>query len=288
MCLFIYELIANLIHMELLPCDCLGVIYSFIRDKDYINFTSTSKYFHSLIKYNLKIMTNQHKLSKLTWAKHFYFFTNILYDFILMNSAQIPSTITEITFFDEFHANFDELREFKHLKKIHIGMFYWDLSYNNFPNILNKQELVMTIITNKVFACLFSTYPLQLYVNIKNNWFLNKFKQMFQLNYDMYKRFQTVIKHTNDIYQLDFNLMNSINRCINTMDENEIYYFKKDVLEISNDYPNYLKFLVFHIDLILEYLTKLKIMVCERNEKIRIEFYGEGDKLQDIKRYLSS
>ncbi len=267
--------------MEQLPCDCLRTIFNFIKDKDYINATSISKYFRHVIKYNLKIMTEQYKLSKLTWAKHFYVFTNILYDYILINPHQIPNTIIEITFFDEFNTIFDKLYEFKHLKKINVGMFYCDtLTYKNFLNISNKQELVMTIITNKVFANLFNTYSQQLYYNIKTNWFSNNFKLKFDANYEWYERLQAIIKHTRDAYELDFTLINSINRSINKFDENEFYYYKGNVVLISNDYDNYVNFLKFHIDKILGYLIKLKSVVCEKNERIRIEFYGDGNKLQ--------
>ncbi len=262
--------------MELMPCDCLRIICSFIKDRDYINFISTSKYFHSLIKYNLKIMTGQHKLSKISNVKDTYVFTNILYDFICFYPERIPHTITEITFCDKFneesYVTNNELYKFKHIRKINVGMYYCkcNFMYGDILDTINKKEFAMTIITNRVFGDNFMR-PRQ-YDEIIASCYLKKFKRMYTQVFCRYQSLQMTIEFDNGIYLLGFDLINSINRCINKMDENEYCYYKKDTLGISNDYDNYKEFLVFHINLILEYLVKLKNMVCEKHEKIRIEF----------------
>ncbi len=275
--------------MELLPCDCLQIICYYIKDKDFVNFISISKYFRSLIKYNLKIMTNQHKLSKITEVKDIYVFTNILYDLVNFDITIIPNTIAEITFCDEFNEPFDELCNFKHLTKINVGMYYCKSLCDNIVNLTNEKELVMTIITNKVLASLFR-YDTQSLYNKLNNGTIFCFKQIYDSSYNNYVRLQTAIK-INVTYQVDFMLHSSINNNINPTNEHELRYFKNSALEISDDYENFMEFLAFHIDKMLEYLMKLKFIICEKNEKIRYEFVASGDKqlfkLQNVNQKLS-
>ncbi len=257
--------------MELLPCDCLKTICNFIKDKDYINFVSSSKYFHSLIKYNLKIIKEQYKLSKIIEVKDIYVFTNILYDFMIFEPTQIPHTITEITFRHNFDQPIDELCEYQYLTKINIGMYYSDskLLYDNFSGKINKKELVMTIITNRVFASLFNldTRNLCNLLNA-NNCFLRKFKEIYSEYHDRYTGFQYYIKKVEDIWGLNDSWMIPINRCINIENEYELCYFKRDPLELINkgDFIDYLNFLKWHIDKILEYFVKLKNIMCDKYE----------------------
>ncbi len=268
--------LCKLIKMDILPCDCLRIIFSFIKDKDFINFISTSKYFNFLIKYNLKIMTDQHKLSKIENVKNIYVFTNILYDFICFYPKRIPHTITEMMFHDNFYeenkVTNDELSKFKHIRKINFGMYYCKCNfiYDNILDETNKKELVMTLITNKVFSCYFSRG--REYDVLVNFWNIEGFKTTYTRVLCKYKALQTISKNTNSICKLSLNLTDSINGCINKRDENEFRYFKNNIVEISNDYDNYLNFLIFHIDKMLEYMIKFKNIVCEKYETIRIEF----------------
>ncbi len=276
--------------MELLPHDCLQVICSFIRDREFINFASTSKYFNSLIKNNLKIMTNQHKLSKITNVKDIYIFTNILYDLVNFDFTQIPHIITEITFCDEFNETFDELANLKYLKKINIGMYYGKSLCNNINNLTNQKELVMTIITNKVLKKLFNCDTTGLYVNLDDIYFLTSFRTIYSYSYNNYMALQEEIK-TNNVYQLDFITLMKINIIINTTNEHELRYFKNNFAEVSDDYENYMEFLTFHASKMLEYLVKLKFLICEKHENIRYDFVASGDKqlfkLQDVNRKRS-
>ncbi len=263
--------------MERLPRDCLTIICNLINDKDYVNFTSISKYFRSLIKHNVKIMTNQHKLSKIIKVKNIFVFTNILYDYKNFDVTKIPHTITEITFCDEFNETFDKLCKFKYLTKINIGMYYHKSLCDNMHNITNIKEIAIIIITNSVFANLFHCNPRYLYANINSGDFLNRFKTTYDIIYNRYITLQTRIKN-NLAYQIDFVLLRSINMNIDVTNEYELCYFKNNILEISEDYENYMSFLTFHIDKVLEYLTKLKFTVCENHEKIRRKFVASGDK----------
>ncbi len=262
--------------MDQLPCDCLRIIFNFVKDKDYINVTSTLKYFHSLIKYNLKIMTNQHSLSKINKVKDIYVFTNILYDFMCFYPQHIPQTIIKLTFCDNFLddncVTSEQIYKFKHLRKINIGMYYCNCKFihDNILDVVNKKELTMTLITNRVFRDIFPRSTS--HDKIIDDCFLRKFKRRYIENFDKYQSSQLLIENPNGIYQLTYGLIDSINRCINKENENEMCYSKKDIVGIANDYDNYYKFLVFHINKILEYLLKLKSMVCEKYEDIRLEF----------------
>ncbi len=258
--------------MELLPCDCLKIICEFIKDKDFINFISSSKYFRSLIKYNLKIMTEQYKISKIADVKNVYVFVNILYDLANFYVIRIPDTITEITFCDGFDGKLDELCNFKHLTKINIGMYYWNkISYDILPNIINKKEIAMTRITNNVFAKLFNFDTTQYYVKF-DNLFLDSFKQVYNMNYDRYKKEQTEIGTIIDTWDLDFNIVQLINKSINKPNNYEFCYYKKTINDMENDFDNYMELWKFHINKIMDYLIKLKNIICDKHEKIRNEF----------------
>ncbi len=258
--------------MELLPCDCLKIICEFIKDKDFINFVSSSKYFHFLIKYNLKIMTEQYKISKISDVKNVYVFINILYDLANFYVIRIPDTITEITFCDGFDGKLDELCNFKHLTKINIGMYYWNkISYDILPNIINKKEIAMTRITNNVFAKLFNFDTTQYYVKF-DNLFLDSFKQVYNMNYNRYKKEQIEIGDIIYTWDLDFNIVQLINKSINKSNDYEFCYYKKTINDIENDFDNYMEFWKFHINKIMDYLIKLKNIICDKHEKIINEF----------------
>ncbi len=286
--------------MEFCPCDCLKIICESINDSDFINLILCSKYLYSLRKYNLKtIMTGKYKLSKIEHVKNMYVFTNIFYDFLKLDTSQIPNTIKEITFCDNFNETINELYDFKNLTKINIGMYYYnDELFCDMPNtITTKKELAMTIITNRVFGNMFNIDTRNLDNNINNKWFLNNFKRMYDSNYKKYKNMKVTVSEIRTVFDLrnfDFNFIHDINRCINKSNFREIYYFKRSMLELSKDNTEYFEFLEFHIDKILDYLIKLKNTICENHEKIRIDFFVEvkGDKvemfkLQDVKQLLS-
>ncbi len=283
--------------MELCPCDCLKIICDSINDRDFINLLLSSKYLYSLQKYNLKIMMmEQHKLSKIENVKCMYVFTNIFYDFIKLDCILIPDKIREITFRDNFNETFNELYNFKHLTKINIGMYYYnDQLFCEMPNmIINKNELAMTVITNRVFANLFNIDINLLRNNFNNKWFLNNFKRMYDSNYGKYEKMRAMVKNIKNVYDLchfDVNYIYIINLCINKSNEYELYYFRKSMLELLEDSTGYFEFMEFHIEKILDYLIKLKNTICENHVKNRIEFsepiVDEGMfKLQDVKQYL--
>ncbi len=253
--------------MELLPCDCLKLICNFIRDKDFIHLILSSKYLYSLIKYNLKIMTEQHKLSKMNNVKDIYVFTHILYDLTNFDHTKIPHTIIEITFCDEFNEKFNELCNFKNLNKINIGMHYSNKQLlNNFSDTINKKEIAKTMISNRVFMSLFNN------VNNKLDWFAINFKHMYDSAYNNYNELKTKIENAKIPAHLDFILVSTVNTYINKENKYEFHYYRKNIKQIIDGFDDYVEFLKFHIDMILKNLTKLKNTMCEKHENIRNEF----------------
>ncbi len=257
------------IHMELLLYDCLGIICNFIKDKDFINFISTSKYFNSLIKYNLKIMTEQHKLSKIIRVKSIYIFTNILCENLNPKYASIPHTITEITFNDKFNGTLDGLCNFKYLTKINIGMHYCKkIFYDNFADTLNKKELAMTIISNKVFANMFNfdIKQLQIYINMYGIRVSDDLKQNCDLCFKLYKNAQmqlvSITKNTINKSMVLLNIINKINKSIDMSNNYESCYHKIFISAVPYDY---IKFLEFHIDKILNYLIKIENIISGKS-----------------------
>ena len=136
--------------METLPIDVLKLISVNINDRDFINLIMTTHNAYNLK--NIKYLTNQYKLSSIINSHNNYIFTNIFYDFLEWNPNMITRSIEKITFIDEFNENFSELFNFKNIKYINIGIFYINESLlDNGINIVNKNELIMTFITNKLF-----------------------------------------------------------------------------------------------------------------------------------------
>ncbi len=251
--------------MEQLPCDCLRTIFNFIKDKDYINVISTSKYFRSLTKYNLKIMTDQYKLGKIIKVKNIFVFTNILYDYKNFDVTKIPHTITEITFCDEFNESFDKLCKFEHLTKINVGMYYYKSpSYDKFPDKINKHEILITIICNRVLSKLFS-FNEKLYDNLNNSLLLIGFEYLYNSNYTLYEKTQIQIKNNCEI--INCTIIFGISSSINVLNDYEVSYLKKN-MDMIYEYGNYINFVGEHVDKILEYLVKLKKTICDKHGNI--------------------
>lgn len=79
--------------------------------------------------------------------------TNYVYDLNNWIPEKIPQTINQITFVGRFNENCKELFSFKNLT-INLCKYYtnYDLLKNDMTNIINKNELMMTIVTNNIYA----------------------------------------------------------------------------------------------------------------------------------------
>jgi hypothetical protein len=277
--------------MELLPCDCLRIICYDIDDKDFINLISSSKHLYSHRIYKLKILINKYNLSEILCFNNIFVFSNIVYDLINFEPSIIPQTVIEITFLYDCNEKVNELCNFKHLTKINVGMYFCnhELFSDNISHMIDKKELAMTLITNRVFASLFNCGTNQLYNN-NTKWFILNFKRMYDSNYVKYKDLKNVLENFKTINQLNFSFVNTINSCINKSNYKELRYYKKNYVEIVNDIDEYMAFLVFHVDKILKYLIQFKKSLCEKHEKINCDFSESVAynlfELRDVKKML--
>lgn len=250
--------------MELLPSDCLKIICKDISDKYFINLLITSKFMSSWRTHNLKVLDGCYKMSKIMNVINVFTFTNILYDYEYFDVGIIPKTIKKITFDDICDDKFDELFVFE-IEDVNVGMFYEN-------NCYGRDDMTMTIITNKVFSNLFNCSVNKLRANIKNGdmWFLLNFKRMWTSAYCKYYDYRVIWSSVYKEYY-DFRIMDmikKINSCINKANDYEYKFYRP-----NNTVPN-VEFLNFHIEKIMIYLDKIKKMVCDKYDKVKCEFMG--------------
>ncbi len=140
--------------MENINTDILRLICSLINDKEFINLISSCTQLYNLRFCNLKHLINQYTLSNIGHVFNNYMFTDIFYDYLEWNPNLIPQTIEKITFIDEFNENIGELFTFKYIKHINLGIFYTNdnLLENNIDNFINRDDLIASIICNKIFV----------------------------------------------------------------------------------------------------------------------------------------
>lgn len=248
--------------MELLPSDCLKIIFNDVDDRDFINVLMVSKFMSSWRNYNLKVLNGCYRMSKIMKVINVFTFTNILYDFEHFEIKILPKTIKKITFDDNFNDRFDELFMFK-IQDVSVGMFYDNDCYG-------MDNVVMTCITNRVFSNLFNCSMDKLKANIKNGdrWFLLNFKRMWTSAYKKYSNMHNMINASYFYGYMKMDVIGNINCCINRANNYECKFYKPDDRVVES----YMPFLNFHIKKIMIYLDKLKKIVCDKYDKVRCEF----------------
>lgn len=246
--------------MELLPSDCLKIIFNDVDDKDFINVLMLSKFMLSWRNYNLKVLDGCYRMSKIMKVINVFTFTNILYDFEHFDIKILPKTIRKITFDDNFNDRFDELFMFK-IQDVSVGMFYDNDCYE-------MDNVAMTCITNRVFSSLFNCSVDKLKANIKNGdrWFLLNFKRMWTSAYKKYCDMDKM--RDEEMNYLKIELKRILNDCINEKNYHECNFYMFGLQVVNSD----MIFLNFHIEKIMIYLDKLKKIVCDKYDKIRCEF----------------
>jgi len=159
--------------MDTLPLDALGLICSYVSDRDAINVLSTHQEMRDPIYRKIKSMDCMYVLTQIQGIVTEYDFTNIFYDYAEWDShlvqpervvpeerqgrwvqpeRVVPQTIQKIKFCHEFKGDVGSVCTFKHLHHITVGMFCTEISGDilHMQN-LNTDEIVMSVITNRVF-----------------------------------------------------------------------------------------------------------------------------------------
>ena len=138
--------------MDTLPPDALGLICSYVSDRDAINVLSTHQEMRDPIYRKIKLMNCMYVLSQIQGIMNEYNFTNIFYDYVEWHGHLVPQTIQKIKFCHDFKGDVGSVCTFKHIQHITIGMFCTEISDDVLlMQNLNIDEIVMSVITNRIF-----------------------------------------------------------------------------------------------------------------------------------------
>ena len=263
--------------MEILIVDILRVISTNISDNDFIHLVSTSEKLYNLRTSDLKVLTKQYDISKIISISKIYNFSDILYDLLEWRPDIIPSKIQKVTFIDEFNQNPSELFGFRHIKCINIGIFYTNdqLLKNNIPDTINKNELIATFITNKVFTCRSSVDIARLTetnLNKKFPMFLNELSiHKIMCRYSQ----KIMIQRFNESYLYSDHIQNIVSRINLHIDTTNQYESSLYFDNFGNVTITYFNFLMFYAKKMMENISKLEIKLLEKYKCKTLEEFFE-------------
>jgi len=246
--------------------DILRLICVDLTDIDFIKFISTSAQLYNLRTHKLKLLTKQYNISKIIEfdLNKMYNFSEIMYDILDWYPQSISPYVQKITFIDEFNQNISELLQFKYLKCINIGIFYTNnqLLENDIPDTINKNELIITSIVNKIFADELKQ-DIEKFNEIDSNKSFPIYLNKLSINAINSKRYRTMsITELNGQTINNSNLIKKINTYININNQHEIKYYCYDLKLASHEYLDFINF----------YNIKMKFNILQLKQKIFIKY----------------
>ena len=242
--------------------DILRLICIDLTDVDFIKFISVSSHLYNLRTHNLKLLTNQYNISKIIEfdLNKMYNFSEIAYDILEWYPKSIPPHVQKITFIDEFNQNISELLQFKYLKCINIGIFYTNnqLLDNDIPDTINKNELIMISIVNKVFVDQLKS-DIEKLSDIVSNKEFPIYLNRLSCNAIHRKCYGNMsITELNKQTLASNSLIRKINEYINTNNQYEMKFYCHDLTIATQEYLDFINF----------YITRMKFNICHLKDKI--------------------
>lgn len=239
--------------MSTLNIDIYVDIVKLISDKDFVHFICVSKQ-HMLTLSRTKLLTNKYEISKIKHVIHVYSFTKCIYNLEKWDIKLIPHTLKNITFVRRFNENCKELFTFSDLT-INIGKYYinYDLLKNDVTNITNKNELIMTIVTNNIYTKIMRT--------IRENSKLSK-NYSFTFNYEHEHCMLSYIVLYNYISGITIDEFNKLEHRETFHNIPSLLKMFNDSIDMTNDYESKLYFNDFK-NSTTEYLTFLQFFTAK-------------------------
>jgi hypothetical protein len=122
-------------------------------DTDFINLTTTCKYFYDNIS-QYRPLENIYEMSKIVASYNKYIFKKIIYDFKLLPKDKnfISEKINSITFTNKFSDNIKNIYHLPNIEIINVDFNYKNInSIKAIPDIVkNKNDLILQIISNSI------------------------------------------------------------------------------------------------------------------------------------------
>ncbi|AEQ60249.1 hypothetical protein [Acanthamoeba polyphaga mimivirus] len=185
-------------NIEDFPLEILVNISSFLTDKEFILLTQVDRFFYGLKKINK--LKNAYDFKVICKIIDEYLFSHLIVDSTDLIDILSKRNINTITLSDNFNSDIKMFYSLPNLNKIHVNLNYTDVdSITSIPDkIINKKEIILTVISNKIA---FRTYSKCLeYLKQKN---FSKHPYPPQIY-----NWESIYKIKNKIFQIVFSALN--------------------------------------------------------------------------------
>lgn len=243
-------------NIEDFPLEILANISSYLTDKEFISLISVNRFFYDLKKINK--LKNPYDFKAIRTIIDEYLFSHLVVDSIESIDVLSKYNINTITLSHNFNSDIKMFYLLPNLNKIHVNLNYTDVdSITSIPNkIINKKEIILTVISNKIS---FDTYSKNLERLKEKNFLKHPYPQIYN--------WESIYKIKNKIFR---NVFNALDKNFDSFTYKESYELVKLILLfIDSKYNNvtefFTKFETLHKYQVLEFRPELKNCITKKN-----------------------